>query len=1053
MQTKDQLGGIKERILIHRALGISVGAFAVFLLGFAIIPVIIASASATNQVAGSINWGVVTLTLDPDYGNGSIGDEGHGDVLFNDITPSANNIASGGSNYGTLKILKKTIGITSASGKYYTVFISTEGENNNLNLQLTGSEVDSQVNIPAISTNSASFANPQTFSGSGWGFAIPGTTISVNNVTPTYITPAATVLGEQITANTSDTDIAGASTAYAAVWSPVPVASAAQQIWKASTNNQYGFGTWKENEGTPDEVTIPGDTVNNHFDIYYAIAADTDQLAGTYANKVVYTALASASQLDQVSTNMIRDVAFGGEGDVQTLKFDLVESLPFLEESDIKIVVVPHSTIAAADYDVSALSQSNFAECPVVANSLDSTSGTYTSVQCTMPSLTSIQAKSGSSSSDVEDGTGIGSFDYWLNVSGYNYNYLSLAKDANSNNVASFVYAGLQSKYYDAYSAADALAINYARNGEYVVQDMQQMRGVICDQTNRWNRKWGNMAKVYTYDATNSDFSWEAGALNIDSDSDGTPDTWDPSYHTGKSDKLFYDTTSTLTDAQYGAQFGIGSFALKDTRDGKRYVVRRMADGNCWMAQNLDLDLYTGMTLSAEDTDISTDWTISDYTEDGELGTQYSGVNSEYWHSMHGVETVTLYKGIYNSSTGEWDETVVESCTEGTQQSPCLTLAEEYIKFYSFDSSGNPVPETIDGYNNPTSGVYAKHTYNVKRVSFNSSAQRHVLTDATPDSCTMYVSISGVLYDEDSRFGYCRVETTGPSMILQHKYVENNALVGVPRIASTSTGLTITSNHAVNQNRFLDGRASALSRNEGVTSAADYRWQRYDVDGVHVYDIGVRPFGRTNNRESGAYESSAFNIYFTDYVSCNEVGTASGTLALDGETLTSEVCLDSEGRPDANADYPGNLYNAYAATAGKITYNITTEISDRSICPKGWQLPTATTVSGVDKSFQNLLTDVSDDPDSSPVGRIISVPLSLTTTGRYGLDGSRLKYAYHHVDTQTGYLWSGRRVGNDVMGTNSAYFTQTSTKQEYIVYNSDSTFGPWGFGIRCVARD
>ena len=182
-----------------------------------------------------------------------------------------------------------------------------------------------------------------------------------------------------------------------------------------------------------------------------------------------------------------------------------------------------------------------------------------------MPSLTSIQAKSGSSSSDVEDGTGIGSFDYWLNVSGYNYNYLSLAKDANSNNVASFVYAGLQSKYYDAYSAADALATNYARNGKTVVTEMQEMTTPICNQTNVWNKKWGNMAKLYRYDATDTDFAWEADALNIDSDSDGTADTWDPAYHTGKSDKLIYDTTNTLTDVKYGIQDDIGSFALKDT--------------------------------------------------------------------------------------------------------------------------------------------------------------------------------------------------------------------------------------------------------------------------------------------------------------------------------------------------------------------------------------------------------------------------------------------------------------------------------------------------------
>lgn len=1049
MQTKDQLGGIKERILLHRMLGISVGALAVFLLGFAIVPVLIASASATSTVSSAINWGSVSLTLDPDYGNGSIGDEGHGDVLFNDITPSANNIASGGSNYGTLKILKKTIGITSASGKYYTVFISTEGENNNLNLQLSGSEVDSQVNIPAISTNSASFANPQTFSGSGWGFAIPGTTISVNNVTPSYITPAATVLGEQITANTSDTDIAGASTAYAAVWSPVPVASAAQQIWKASTNNQYGFGTWKENEGTPDEVTIPGDTVNNHFDIYYAIAADTDQLAGTYANKVVYTALASASQLDQVSTNMIRDVAFGGEGNVQTLKFDLVESLPFLEESDIKIVVVPHSTIAAADYDVSALSQSNFAECPVVANSLDSTSGTYTSVQCTMPSLTSIQAKSGSSSSDVEDGTGIGSFDYWLNVSGYNYNYLSLAKDANSNNVASFVYAGLQSKYYDAYSAADALATNYARNGKTVVTEMQEMTTPICNQTNVWNKKWGNMAKLYRYDATDTDFAWEADALNIDSDSDGTADTWDPAYHTGKSDKLIYDTTNTLTDVKYGIQDDIGSFALKDTRDGKRYVVRRMGDGNCWMAQNLDLDLFSDMTLSASDTNLNEDWTLS---ESSTLGEAKKGSISIYWQATHGVETVSLYRYTnYDSANGTWTSTPIESCTGGTQSLPCYAKTTVAMSdstnqsYYTLDDAGVETASDVTNYDNKV--AYGKWTINVRKIAYDSATGTYGYTDADSSSCTMYVKKDGTLYDQ-AGYGFCYVETTGPATILQYGDMTNpgyrtRSLPVITGLASDSTA-TIAANDTINTNR--GGSVIATGYNTHPTNAGDFRWRQNGDDGAHVYEPGAYYYTNSIADTAIVNQETPAPLNHTRALCQTKgytMGTTSGSLELNGATLSFATCLDSNGQPLADTHLQGNWYNWYAATAGRGATSATSNPTE-SICPKGWQLPYGTD-SSTNKSFAYLIngiygrTGIGSNLDVP----ILAAPLSYIRGGVYDWG-----YGYNSAGaarnlTGTGEHWSSTHISYNAY---ALYFNANG------LYTHYSDRSGWGFSVRCIAQ-
>ena len=46
---------------------------------------------------------------------------------------------------------------------------------------------------------------------------------------------------------------------------------------------------------------------------------------------------------------------------------------------------------------------------------------------------------------------------------------------------------------------------------------------------------------------------------------------------------------------------------LQDTRDGKYYWVAKLADGNCWMTQNLDFDLG-GHTLTPDDSDVDSDW-------------------------------------------------------------------------------------------------------------------------------------------------------------------------------------------------------------------------------------------------------------------------------------------------------------------------------------------------------------------------------------------------------------------------------------------------------------
>ncbi len=56
---------------------------------------------------------------------------------------------------------------------------------------------------------------------------------------------------------------------------------------------------------------------------------------------------------------------------------------------------------------------------------------------------------------------------------------------------------------------------------------------------------------------------------------------------------------------------------LVDVRDGKRYWVAKLADGNCWMTQNLDYDLKTGEVLNSSTTDVASEWTVTEETERG----------------------------------------------------------------------------------------------------------------------------------------------------------------------------------------------------------------------------------------------------------------------------------------------------------------------------------------------------------------------------------------------------------------------------------------------------
>ena len=56
---------------------------------------------------------------------------------------------------------------------------------------------------------------------------------------------------------------------------------------------------------------------------------------------------------------------------------------------------------------------------------------------------------------------------------------------------------------------------------------------------------------------------------------------------------------------------------LIDSRDGKYYWVAKLKDGNCWMTQNLDLDLSVSRALTSSTSNVSYSWTPESNTATG----------------------------------------------------------------------------------------------------------------------------------------------------------------------------------------------------------------------------------------------------------------------------------------------------------------------------------------------------------------------------------------------------------------------------------------------------
>ena len=1073
-----QLGKVKESIVVGRALRGSCLALAVFALVFIFVPYVVAEASAANLVRLNISWGEVQLTLDPDRAateaaadpDAEMALSTHGNVEFGDIVPSQKDTNTG--NVGTMKITKKTVGVET-NGKQYTLFLSMAGDENTLNLSgQTGT---------TISATNGTWDSPQAFSASGWGYAVPGTnTEKTGGGYPTFFN-----VNDFFSDDTYlDTGIMyTAGNVYSATrWAAVPAKTTPQQIYKATTNLD-GFN-YDASDATASH--------DNEVDVYYAVMVDTGVMAGEYSNNIVYTAIASKDSIDTVSYNLSRDHKFGGKGDTETIAFDLSQSVAMLTSSDVKVYMVPHADMVDnngtpgdlsddVDYDVMKLAgvtvvngkitAVSYDECAVTKLEVGSRIGT---LECTIPQET----------------TGDG-YDFWVSLPGYGYNYVSKITE-NSSNIAAFVYAGLQTE---------------DGSGNRYVTRMQEMTAGVCAQTYKWNGKWGDGARLYTED----------GKAMLGAVYDELAGT------TGSGD---INSASTINTAEGGATLAqkeaavdksleLGTFTLKDTRDGKRYLVRRLADGNCWMVQNLDLEIYEGMTLSAADTDIQgtesnprDEWVVAE-----------AGSLSSDWKNVHMVEQVTVTEkdlAWVDDPEDDEDSDVVNTinCSGGTNTSPCFGLATPAANtsgavtimssgalpdasYFTITDSVNHLAGTAQ-----TSAVAASATaysegtavavvkFWVKQIVDQTQAATPadwtstVVSGDNSNYCMMAFDKNGVIYNYNGNgFKYCEMESTGElALVTQYD--------GMAGYAIELPNLYYPDNSSESNKIYTKTTLAGVGGNIG-----DYRWASNAVDGAHVYDNGTLVF--YNNWVGGnkyatykdkatilANDIIATQVGTSTYKQCNDssagysytIGTTQGEAgsSLDGYRFLT--CLDN-GVPAADSGMSGNLYNYYAATAGSGTSKTSGANAVDSICPLGWQLPSDNDTASLrgNKSFENLLASPYThstsftDPENNLAynlgeDNLSSSTYSLPTTNDYAdasnqnLDTPVLSVPLSF--TRTGYYYypyAGLDHRSSGGSFRSSYAYNATVTRSLYFYRSylnprDSNYKGRGFSVRCVAR-
>jgi hypothetical protein len=120
-----------------------------------------------------------------------------------------------------------------------------------------------------------------------------------------------------------------------------------------------------------------------------------------------------------------------------------------------------------------------------------------------------------------------------------------------------------------------------------------------------------------------------------------------------------YTSTDLDTDgSHHGDTAYVPSVTLTDTRDGNTYTVRKLADGRCWMTDNLEIQ---NKTITPADSDVTKNFTIP--------ASDINAFSLDYFAPAVYVDSG--YSGYYNfyTATAGWGTTDIESGE--TPQSIC----------------------------------------------------------------------------------------------------------------------------------------------------------------------------------------------------------------------------------------------------------------------------------------------------------------------------------------------------------------------------------------------
>ena len=455
-----------------------------------------------------------------------------------------------------------------------------------------------------------------------------------------------------------------------------------------------------------------------------------------------------------------------------------------------------------------------------------------------------------------------------------------------------------------------------------------------------------------------------------------------------------------------------------DSRDNHAYIIQRLADGNCWRMENLDLGRTTLTTdLTSANTNLSTTVTASTFNG---------------WKKTSGSQTYTA--GEFINVTG----------TDSTSGTPYGTLYNFYAASAgTISGSSNSSNASYDicpaGWRLPTGGssgefqaLYAEYNSNaLMRASIENSGAAFALagyfSNAAPASQGSYgIYWSSTRYS-DSNMDNLRLSTSDVYPASISSRLSGYAIRCVLK-TKTISDLTYMQD-------FKD--LSATDRATVLASMADSTtYNLIDNRDNKTYAVAKMKDGKVwmaENLDLGRttlttnLTSSNTNLSTTVTASTfNSWKKTSGSGTYDAGEYISVSGTDA-----TSGTAYGTFYNYYAASAGTISGTSNSNNASYDICPAGWRLPTG----GSSGEFQALYAEY----NSNALMRA-----SIENSGAaFALAG----YFYNAAPAgqgSDGLYWSSTRYNDTNMyglrlGTSNV--TPASSSRRYN-----------GYAIRCVLK-